>query len=54
MIATGCELEPIRYILHHEDPEIIFVYVDPSDERIEQAYKGLMSAVKIPEVLKAE
>ena len=48
----GCDLELIRYILNHEDPDMTIEYIDPSEKRIEQAYKSLMSSVRIPEVLK--
>ena len=48
----GCDLELIRYILNHESPEMTLEYIDPSKERIEQAYKGLMSGVKMPDALK--
>lgn len=48
----GCDLELIRYILNHESPEMTLEYIDPSNERIEQAYKGLMSGVKMPDALK--
>lgn len=48
----GCDLELIRYILNHEDPEMTIEYIDPSLKRIEAAYKSLMSGVKMPEALK--
>lgn len=48
----GCDLELIRYILNHESPEMTLEYIDASRERIERAYKGLMSGVKMPEALK--
>lgn len=48
----GCDLELIRYILNHEDPEMTIEYIDPSRTRIEQAYKSLWKGVKMPEQLK--
>lgn len=48
----GCDLELIRYILNHESPEMTLEYIDPSNDRIEKAFKGLMSGVKMPEALK--
>ena len=48
----GCDLELIRYILNHEDPEMTIEYIDPSRTRIEQAYKALWKGVKMPEQLK--
>lgn len=48
----GCDLELIRYILNHEDPEMTIEYIDPSLKRIEEAYKNLMRGVKMPEVLR--
>lgn len=48
----GCDLELIRYILNHEDPDMTIEYIDPSQERIEQAYKALMKDIKMPEALK--
>jgi len=48
----GCDLELIRYILNHEDPEMTIEYIDPSLVRIEKAYKQLMKEVKMPEALK--
>ncbi|MDQ2077356.1 site-specific integrase [Marinimicrobium sp. ABcell2] len=49
----GCDLELIRYILNHEDPEMTIEYIDPSLKRIEEACKALMSGVKMPEALKS-
>ena len=48
----GCDLELIRYILNHEDPEMTIEYIDPSEKRIEQAYKTIMKGIKIPDALK--
>lgn len=48
----GCDLELIRYILNHEDPEMTIGYIDPSQKRIEQAYKEIMKGIKIRESLK--
>jgi len=48
----GCDLELIRYILNHEDPDMTIDYIDPSQKRIDQAFKSLMSGVKMPETLK--
>ncbi|UUA75236.1 site-specific integrase [Cellvibrio sp. QJXJ] len=48
----GCDLELIRYILNHESPEMTLEYIDPSSERIEHAYKNLMSGVEMPDGLK--
>lgn len=45
----GCDLELIRYILNHEDPEMTLEYIDPSLKRIEQACNQLMRGVKMPE-----
>lgn len=47
-----CDLELIRYILNHEDPEISIEYLDPSLKRIEQVYKQLLRGVKMPSALK--
>lgn len=52
MDRNGCDLELIRYILNHEDPDMTIEYIDPYEKRIEQAYKSLMSAVKMPEAMK--
>ena len=48
----GCDLELIRYILNHEDPDMTIEYIDPSEKRIELAYKSLMTSVKMPNALK--
>ena len=48
----GCDIELIRYILNHEDPEMTLGYIEPSDERIESAFNNLMSGVKMPDELK--
>jgi integrase len=48
----GCDLELIRYILNHEDPEMTIEYIDPSEKRISEAFKNLMIGVKMPESLK--
>ena len=48
----GCDLELIRYILNHEDPEMTLEYIDPSRQRIEQAYRSLFKGIKMPEALK--
>ena len=48
----GCDLELIRYILNHEDPEMTIEYIDPSQKRIEQAYKSILKGIKMPDVLK--
>lgn len=45
----GCDLELIRYILNHEDPEMTIEYIDPSQHRIEQAYKAILKGIKVPE-----
>ncbi|MET0120177.1 MAG: site-specific integrase [Candidatus Thiodiazotropha sp. 6PLUC9] len=47
----GCDLELIRYILNHEDPEMTIEYIDPSQKRIEEAYKSLFLGLKMPEAL---
>jgi len=48
----GCDLELIRYILNHEDPEMTIEYIDPDEKRILEAYKNLMKGVKMPAALK--
>jgi integrase/recombinase XerD len=48
----GCDLELIRYILNHEDPEMTIEYIDPSQQKIEQAYKTVMKDIKMPKALK--
>jgi len=48
----GCSLELIQYVLNHEDPEMSIEYIDPWQARIETAYKGWMSGIKMPEALK--
>jgi integrase/recombinase XerD len=47
----GCDLELIRYVLNHEDPEMTLEYIDPYEKRIAAAYKGLMAGVKMPKAL---
>lgn len=47
----GCDLELIRYILNHEDPDMTIEYIDPSEKRIELAYKSLMASIKMPDEL---
>lgn len=48
----GCDLELIRYILNHEDPEMTIEHIDPSLKRIEEVYRNLMRGVKMPEALR--
>ena len=48
----GCDLELIRYVLNHEDPDMTIEYIDPSQERIERAYKEILKGIKLPECSK--
>lgn len=47
-----CDLELIRYILNHEDPEMTIEYIDPFQKRIEKAYKEILKGIKMPDALK--
>lgn len=47
-----CDLELIRYILNHEDPEMTVEYIDPFQKRIETAYKEILKGIKMPDALK--
>jgi integrase/recombinase XerD len=48
---AGCDLDLIKYVLNHEDPEMTIEYIDPSLARIEAAYNQLMKGVKMPDAL---